>query len=312
MTSASLAEVSTYLPPVSMPITTIGARLGLSDTELVMYRQFFGLDKVRLAPNSSLVELMLAAAAGLTTLGTRRHDISFVLHARTFQAAEPHGSNAIHEVRAALGLPRASAFAVTQHACASGLLAIDIAAKLLATEANPNALALIFMGERAFTPALRFLAGTTFMGEGTAACLVGRGGDHDRMLAFETRTLGRYHQGLRSPKELVARFQGEYLPTLGAVICAAVARAGMTLDDIAAILPHNVNRISWIQLCRRLGYPVDRVYLDNVPVTGHCFCADPLINYQGARARGILRSGQRYLMINVGLGATFSAMMFEH
>ena len=67
-----------------------------------------------------------------------------------------------------------------------------------------------------------------------------------------------------------------------------------------------------MRLCKQIGYPVERVLLDNVPVTGHCFCADSFINYQTARERDRLAPGDLYLMAAVGLGATFAAMVFEH
>jgi 3-oxoacyl-[acyl-carrier-protein] synthase-3 len=77
-------------------------------------------------------------------------------------------------------------------------------------------------------------------------------------------------------------------------------------------LPHNVNLVSWQRLGRQIGIPVDRILLDNVPVTGHAFCADAFINYQTAARRGLLRPGDRYVIAAAGLGATFSAMVFEH
>jgi 3-oxoacyl-[acyl-carrier-protein] synthase-3 len=86
----------------------------------------------------------------------------------------------------------------------------------------------------------------------------------------------------------------------------------MTLNDISLILPHNVNTVSWRRLCRQLGYPIDRVVLDNVPLTGHSYAADGFINYRTAVDRGLLKPGDRYLVAAAGLGATFSAMVFEH
>jgi 3-oxoacyl-[acyl-carrier-protein] synthase-3 len=98
------------------------------------------------------------------------------------------------------------------------------------------------------------------------------------------------------------------------VLLAAVAQAGLRLDDISLILPHNVNKVSWRQVCRTINFPIQRVLLDNVPVLGHSFCADAFINYQTAAQRGLLRPGDRYLVAaaGAGLGATFSAMVFEH
>jgi len=93
---------------------------------------------------------------------------------------------------------------------------------------------------------------------------------------------------------------------------AAADQAGVSLGELSLILPHNVNALFWQRLCRRIGFPVGRVLLDNVPVAGHAFCADPFINYVTAMERGLLRSGDRYLIAAAGVGATFAAMVVEH
>jgi 3-oxoacyl-[acyl-carrier-protein] synthase-3 len=56
------------------------------------------------------------------------------------------------------------------------------------------------------------------------------------------------------------------------------------------------------------------VLLDNIASNGHVFCSDAFLNYQTARDRGLLRTGDRYLVASVGAGhgATFAAMVFEH
>ncbi|MGW3459524.1 hypothetical protein ACWDE9_07940 [Streptomyces olivaceoviridis] len=70
------------------------------------------------------------------------------------------------------GLRHATAFAVSQHACASGLLAVDLAGPLLAADPAPDALALVLTGEKAGTGHNQSLPDVTVMGEGTAALLV--------------------------------------------------------------------------------------------------------------------------------------------
>ena len=42
------------------------------------------------------------------------------------------------------------------------------------------------------------------------------------------------------------------------------------------------------------------------------FASDGLINYRTAADRGLLQPGQRYLIAAAGLGAVFSAMVFQH
>jgi 3-oxoacyl-[acyl-carrier-protein] synthase-3 len=307
----SLAAVSAYLPAERVSIDALGDELGLVATQVRMFRRYYGLAEVCREPDGTIADLMLSAAAKLDELRGNEDRVRYVVQARTLQAVAPYPINPLQEVRTTLGLHRAQAFAVTQHACASGLLAVDLCGKLLAEDGDPSALALVFVGEKTFTPSARMIPGTAIMGEGSAAILIGAGG-RDRMLSYATRTHGRFNAGLSLPDDLVREFQQIYPDALGEVIRAAADRAGIRLTDLDLVLPHNVNRVSWVRVCHQLGLPVERVFLDNIGVTGHCFCADSFINYCAARDLGLLRPGDRYLMAAVGLGSTFSAMVFQH
>jgi 3-oxoacyl-[acyl-carrier-protein] synthase-3 len=229
----------------------------------------------------------------------------------------PYPVNPLHEVCRALGLEHALAFTVTHQSCAGGLLAIDIAGRLLAGDAEPGRspqeepLALILTGEKAFTRDAQMFTDTTIFGEGAAACLVSASGARDRMLAYASSVRGEFD----SPTgENDARLQREYRPCLAEVMHRALDEAGLTLGDIAVVLPHNVNLVTWQRMCVLLKFPRDRVVLDNIPASGHVFCADLFANYQTACERGLLEPGDRYLAAAVGAGggATFAAMVFEH
>ena len=81
---------------------------------------------------------------------------------------------------------------------ASAMLAIDLAGRLLAADEDPDALALILAGEKAFTRDAQVLPGISVFGEAAAACLVRSQGprDPDPSLRFEhpggvLRALGR-------------------------------------------------------------------------------------------------------------------------
>lgn len=307
-----LEEVSAYLPAAEIPIEAVVSPDGLPLQQAKVFRRFYGLDTVRWDPDAGLAEILLSAARKLTALRGREHLVRYVIAARTLHSVVPEPVSVLSEVCQGLGLSHATAFAVTQHACASGLLAVDLAGRLLAADGDPEALALVLAGEKAFTPSAQFIPATTVMGEGTAAVLVRLNGTADRMLSYASRIRGEYSNGLFLPHDLAARFQQEYPVVLSEVIHAAVREAGLELSDIDLMLPHNVNRTSWVRLCQQLDYPIERVFLDNIPVTGHCFCADPFINLQNAVERGRLALGDRYVMVAVGLGSTFSAMVLEH
>ncbi len=307
----ALAAVAAYLPERAVPIASLREQLGLSVAEVKVFQRYYGLDLVRRDDGGTLLDLMLAAAGRLGELSGRERRIRYVLHARTHPVVAPYPVNPLAEACRRLGLQHAVAFAVTQHACASGLLAIDLAGRLLAATGDPDALALVLTGEKTFTRGAQVIPRQTVMSEGAAACLVRYGGTRDRVLAYATAMYGQYDR-LQPGSALATEFQERYPHLLAEVMLAAIADAGMVLDDLRLILPHNVNAVSWERISRIIGLPVERVLLDNVPVTGHCFCADGFINYRTAVGTGRLSPGDRYLMAAVGLGATFSAMVFEH
>jgi len=316
----ALEAVSVYLPPVRVPIESVAGPLGLTEMQVKLFRRFHGLREVSRAPDVSLSGLLMKAAAGLDALRGQQHRVRYVLYARTMPVVAPYPVNPLHEVCGALGLEHAVAFTVTHQSCASGLLAIDMAGRLLAAETTggqdgpdgqAGPLALILSGEKAFTRDAQVFADTTIFGEGAAACLVSAFGARDRLLAYACNVRGEFDS---ATGENDARLQREYRPSLAEVIRRALDEAGLTLDDIRVVLPHNVNVVTWQRMCLLLKFPRDRVLLDNIPASGHVFCADMFVNYKTACERGLLRPGDRYLAAAVGAGggATFAAMVFEH
>jgi 3-oxoacyl-[acyl-carrier-protein] synthase III len=313
----ALEAVSVYLPPVRVPIETLGDSLGLTEMQVRLFRRFHGLREVGRDPDLSLYGLLMKAAAGLDALRGQEHRVRYVLYARAMPVVTPYPVNPLHEVCRALGLDHALAFTVTHQSCASGLLAIDMAGRLLAADAadgkdgQAGPLALILCGEKAFTREAQMFADTTFFGEGASACLVSAFGARDRLLAYASNVRGEFDS---ATGENDARLQREYRPSLAEVMRQALDEAGLTLDDVRVVLPHNVNLVTWQRMCTLLKFPRDRVLLDNIPTSGHVFCADLFANYKTACERGLLQPGDRYLAAAVGAGggATFAAMVFEH
>jgi 3-oxoacyl-[acyl-carrier-protein] synthase-3 len=326
----ALEAVSVYLPPVRIPIADLAGPLGLTDMQVKLFRRFHGLREVGRDPDASPQALLMKAAAGLDALRGQEHRVRYVLYARAMPVAGPYPVNPLHEVCRALGLGHALAFTVTHQSCASGLLAIDLAGRMLAADtadgqdsrvlaAGPAdgqdeqaaPLALVLSGEKAFTREAQMFADTTIFGEGAAACLVSAFGARDRMLAYASNVRGEFDS---ATGENDARLQREYRPSLADVMRQALDEAGLTLDDIRVVLPHNVNVVTWQRMCLLLKFPRDRVLLDNIPTSGHVFCADMFANYKTACERGLLQPGDRYLAAAVGAGggATFAAMVFEH
>jgi len=308
----AIEAVAAYLPEQRISVEDAAVRLGLTAMQTRLFRRFLGLAEIRLDPGGSLLDLLSAAVSRLDALRGREHQVRYVLYARAMPVVEPYPVNTLRELCLKVGLGHAVSFTVTHQACATGLLAIDVAGRLLAGDGEPDALALVLAGEKAFTRDAQYVPGTSMFGEGATACLVSLDGPRDRVLSYASSTRGEFDGRLDALPEMASRFEKEYPLSLAEAISAALAQAQVSFEDISLILPHNVNALSWQRLCRRIGFPPERVLLANVQVTGHAFCADPFINYTTAAELGLLRPGRRYLLAAAGLGATFSAMVVEH
>jgi 3-oxoacyl-[acyl-carrier-protein] synthase III len=309
----AIEAVGTFLPPVTVSVSQSLKEFGFSEQQSRLYERFYGFSDIRLDPGRGLTDQLVATAGALASLRGQEHRVRYVLHARTMPVVAPYPSNPLREACEQLNLDHATAFSVTQHACASALLAVDMAGKLLAEDPDPDALALVIVAEKSFTACAKAIVWTGVMGESAAAALIKASGKRDRMLSYVWKTYGRFCDGPWMPEDKSAEFHETYPRALAQVIDASIRDAGLTLDDIALILPHNVNRMSWARVLKLLGIPgSERLYLDNQGRLGHCFGADSFISYESAVSTGRIRPGDHYLMTAVGLGATFSAMVFTH
>ncbi|HEU5268723.1 MAG TPA: 3-oxoacyl-[acyl-carrier-protein] synthase III C-terminal domain-containing protein [Jatrophihabitans sp.] len=308
----ALAAVAAYLPETRVPIGELTEQLQLRERDMQLFQRFYGLSEVCRDPDGTLTDLLLAATGKLTELAGLEHRIRYVIYAGGSRATVPYPINPLHDVCAELGLTEAIAFSVTDHACASTLLAIDLAGRLLAADGDPESLALIVAGMKTFSQDTRLVPETSLFSEGSAACLVSATGSSDRVLSYATSMRGDFDGWITDEVEAAARYGQAYGECLADVLRQAVDQAGLSMADLALILPHNVNSVSWRRLCKRMDFPRQRVLLDNVGVFGHCFAADGLINYRTAQERGLLQPGDYYLMAAAGQGAVFSAMVFQH
>lgn len=314
----ALDAVAVHLPPTLVPVEELADGLGLTDVQVKLFDRFHELRKVRLSQQESSADLLVRAASALAELPGSADRVRYVVYGRAMPVAEPYPVTTIDQVRRALGLEHALAFTVTQQSCASGLLAIAQAGRLLAAdiaaappEPGREPLALVLTGEKTFTRHARLIPGTSVFGEASAALLVSADGPRNRLLAYACAQLGEFDLvGGGS----VSKFQRAYRPALAAVIRQALDQAGIGLEDLRLILPHNVNVVTWQKLCVLMQFPLERVVLENVAEGGHLFCSDAFVNYQTAVHRGLLAPGDRYLVATVGSGegATFAAMVFEH
>lgn len=308
----TIGAMTAFVPERVSSIDEVAPRLRLSRPKVKLFRRVHGLDRLRLDPDLSVLDLVAAPATRLVAGLADPDRVRYLVYAHTIQDVAPAGFDIASALAARLGLRRANAFALTQQNCAGGLAALDTCGELLAATGDPDALALVVTGEKAFSPMAQLIENTTIMGEASAACLVGLSGPGDRVLSYASRTDGRYADGIRLDAEGVQEFGAGYAGRLADTARAALAAAGLTLDDVELVVPHNVNTSSWKKVVELLGVDPAAVFLDNVAEFGHCYCSDPFLNFCRLRDLGRLTAGGHYLFTAVGLGATYAAMVLRH
>ncbi|GGV42756.1 3-oxoacyl-ACP synthase III family protein [Streptomyces spectabilis] len=297
----TLSAVDAYFPDREVTVDDVLDDHGLSAAQLRVFRRIHGLDRMRLDPDLPLIDLLLPAARDALAAAGGPERVRHVLYAHAVPQVAPAGTDTARLLADALGLAHADAFAVVHHNCAQALVALDLAADLLRAEGTEGDSALIISGERVFTPLIQLDYGLgQLLADGAAACLLTLGGSGDVIRSHavhsDPRPAGEGEQtGETGVRHLVA------------TMLRAVADAGLVLDDIDLVLPHNVNRTFWRQAAKALGIPTDKVFLENIPRYSHCFSADPLINYKTLDDGDRLRPGGNYLMAAVGVGGSYAA-----
>lgn len=310
--ATTLERIESFLPERSVKIDDVAESLGLRRAEVGVFRKIYGLDRLRFDPDTGLFDLVLPAARRALKALPEGRRVAYVIYAHTMQTLTPAHIDAAQVIREDLELHDAEAFALTQQACVSSLGAIDVAGELLRAEAPEGAYALMVTGERAYSPKVQLIPNSAIMADAAAACLVTLGGPGDRVRSFVTRTLGEYAAGLEMTKEEIQGFGRCYGTVLGEVIEEAVAGAGLSFDDIHLVVPHNVNAVSWRQTIKEMGADPAKFFLDNVPRYSHTYASDVFVNYTTLRDQDRLVDGRNYVLVSVGLGATFGAMVISH
>jgi 3-oxoacyl-[acyl-carrier-protein] synthase-3 len=125
-------------------------------------------------------------------------------------------------------------------------------------------------------------------------------------------TVTRQAAGLEMTKEETQGFGQVYGTVLGEVINEAVDAAGLSFDDVDLVIPHNVNMVSWRQTIKEMEAAPEKFFLDNVAHYSHTYASDVFVNYTTLRDQDRLADGRYYVLVSVGLGATFGAMVIRH
>jgi 3-oxoacyl-[acyl-carrier-protein] synthase-3 len=204
-----------------------------------------------------------------------------------------------------LELPQANAMALSQQGCSGLLSAINLAARMVESGAQPAALCVA--GDALPMKANREIM-YNVMSDAAAAVVVERGSPRNQIVGFHQLGQPAYWDSPRQERELIAA----YFPMAQRAICAALEQAGLRLSDIRWIVPSNVSLRSWTILAELLGIPASRIWSKNVARVGHTVCCDHVINLHDMTGEGALTRGDHLLLFTFGFGASWTSLILQH
>ncbi|MGC5561877.1 3-oxoacyl-[acyl-carrier-protein] synthase III C-terminal domain-containing protein [Streptomyces sp. FR-108] len=305
----TLDAVEIFLPERETTVEERAEAFGLSPGQVHLFRSIHGLDTLRYDPDLSLYDLVLPPARKILADVDPR-SVKYVVYPHAVPHAGPSTVDPVQEMLTMLGLGHATAFALTQQNCAGTVSAIDVAGRLLQADGDPAAKALVLTGEKIFTRDLQIIFNSCVIGEAAGACLLSWNGPGDPVRSFAVRTFGEYAAGVQMTAEEHRDAGADRPRVMGELIEEAVTAAGCTFDDIDIVIPTHPNRTFWGQIVQDLGWPPDKLYLENLARYSHCLTADLMVNYVTLREEGRLVPGRNYLFLATGIGSTFTAMVF--
>lgn len=325
--TAGIEEVATYLPAESATLEELRERGMLNGSVTAL--QSFGFERVHLAGDESNVAMAICAARKLLEESDTDPDaIGLILYATALSSsatmsdvgkprAEPGAIFQLDDVadlfkypasvlQSELDLPNASVMGVNQVGCASIFAALRMARAMIASESELDSVLCV--------SADKFPSGQprdlvyNVVSDGASAALVRRDASRNRIVECAQVTKGALWDGGSLENEIVAA----YFPTAKSLIERTLAKAGLTIDDIALVIPHNVSARSWEILGKLIGCPRERIYMDNIRCAGHTIASDNLLNLQRATEEGRIEKGDKLLLFTFGYGLNWACMVLEH
>lgn len=308
--------ISSFVPKTCLDVRQDHERLGLSAAAARVISQIYELPVCPCFEGSDEELLLRAASQLLARAETQDKRIVGIIHVHTGAVIGTHGMSVPTILVRKLGLSPALILGMCQLNCVSVISALDLAQTLLASEDDDNARILILVGENAHNAELRVIPNVAIVGDVACAALVGRSNSSGR-----NRLLGKaihVHKGfsegiwLSTTSETSRDYEAHFQTWLKAVMDEALDKAGITMDQLQAVLPHNVNVWMWRKAAAFMGLPIDKVFLENTRNTAHCLGADMLLNLESATAGRRLTQGDYYIMATAGVGGVFGAAVFQY
>ena len=280
------------------------------------------------ADDESTADLALAAArAALADGGFEPADINEIVLAT--DTPEVFAPDTAAYVQARLGVGHIPCYDLAGSGCAGFVLALDIAR----SRALADGRRVLVIGVELITRLMNWKDRNTcvLFGDAAGAAVVGRGPNAVQVLAATAGTdgtrsdiLGLETGGTRQPVTMERVRQGlhknlvmdgrevfrEAVRRMSEASLQVLAKAGVAMDDVALVVPHQANLRILNAVAARLGLSEERVFI-NVREYGNTGSASVPVALWEARDQGRIKPDDLVLLTAFGAGFHWAAMLLR-
>ena len=308
----NISSITYDLSGEKIPVSILAEKMKMSFSEATIFEKIFGLQFV-IRNDSITHELQLIKIFNLF-LKKNKVDvdkIKYCIYAHTADDIEPVGFSVLENIIRIFGLHSSQYFGVSLHKCASAFQVFKLCSQLF-LDLKSDDIILIIISDITFTEVLRYIPGSTVLSDSAVLLELKKSDSHYFFIDVLLNEKGIYSKGLFGSKEEQLFFQGDYVDSVVHVIQALLLKNRIFLSQVKKIFPHNVNIFSWKKIAEKLSISLDKIYNKNISKIAHCFGADPFINLLDAESEEVFISGDYIVLVTVGLGATFAAMLLTY
>lgn len=305
-----LDKIAYYLPNERVAVSEMQTSTGATTATLRIFESFYGLRKIAVASNLTTRDMVELALDKLQLKPHERCKFDYVVHSHASREVIPFSESIAQWLQEKFQVDHPMAFGTSMLKCVSALGVLGMLSTLMKNSKHGKAL--LVTGDIAFTPELRLVPRATICGDAATVSVVQSQGERNHLLAVDTRFLPGYSKGIYLDMTQMQEFDQKFIQLMSETILSSIEKAGIQLNQISLILPHNVNYPTWQKIAEALEIDQKLIYGDQISEIGHCFASDGILNLALATEQSLIQKNQYYLMAGCGLGVFFASAVFKH
>ncbi len=286
-------------------------KLNVSKLQARVFNDFYAIRTVALCEDKGLEELLCESIQATLAGKVNPQQIDYVIFAHTSLTNAPFAYGLLNRVVTQCGLTNATYFGVNLNNCASTVEAFSIVSTLFSANSQAK-YSVVISGDRIFTKQHRLLHNASIAGDAAGAALFAQTTQFHhglRLLCTQKCLFPQFYKGAWLSGQQAQALEAIFPELMAQAIILCSQKAGIPLEKIKYILPHNVNLPVWQQISNLLGCEFNNIFTKNIGRYGHCFSTDTLINLTDVFNE--IDVNEYILVATVGFGLCFVVAAFQ-